>query len=199
MDEFRVDRMARHLAQGPLSRRAALRAGGLGVVAALRQRVGLAAPGAAAGDDPGGAGEAPAAQGTPAPPRRRARSRSMGRGCAASRTRCAPRRHANDPPATPRWRPAPASCWTATRLASPPAGSERWPARRWSRPFPPKTSPVPSASSPARRRFPGPTAWTCRASSIPSTQRWRPASVRWWRAGPRSPSAAAATPARARR
>jgi hypothetical protein len=65
MDEFRVDRMARHLAQGPLSRRAALRAGGLGVVAALRQRVGLAAPGAAAGDDPGGAGEAPAAQGTP--------------------------------------------------------------------------------------------------------------------------------------
>jgi hypothetical protein len=46
MDEFRVDRMARHLAQGPLSRRAALRAGGLGVMTALRQRVGLAAPGA---------------------------------------------------------------------------------------------------------------------------------------------------------
>jgi hypothetical protein len=65
MDESRVDRIARHLAQGPFSRRAALRASGLGVVAAMLRRVGLAAPGGEAEDDPGMVGETPAFQGTP--------------------------------------------------------------------------------------------------------------------------------------
>lgn len=64
MDQSRVDRMARQLAQRPFSRRATLGAGGLGVVAALRRRVGRAAAGGDAGD-PGLGGEMPAAQGTP--------------------------------------------------------------------------------------------------------------------------------------
>jgi hypothetical protein len=65
MDESRVDRIARHLAQGPLSRRAALRACGLGVVAAMRRRGGLAATGDDRGYEPGMDVERPAAQGTP--------------------------------------------------------------------------------------------------------------------------------------
>ena len=44
MDGFRLDRIARHLAQGPLSRRATLQASGLGVVIAMVRRVGLGAP-----------------------------------------------------------------------------------------------------------------------------------------------------------
>jgi hypothetical protein len=60
-----VDRIARHLAQGPFSRRAALRASGIGVVAGMLRRVGLAAPSGDADDDPGNVGETAAAQGTP--------------------------------------------------------------------------------------------------------------------------------------
>ena len=65
MNEFRVDRMARHLARGPFSRRAALRASGLGVVAAMLRREVLAAPGGDVGDDRGMVAAMPAAQGTP--------------------------------------------------------------------------------------------------------------------------------------
>jgi hypothetical protein len=65
MDESRVDRIARHLAQDPFSRRAALRATGLGMVAAMYRRVGLAAPGDYAGDEPGMAIQTPAGQSTP--------------------------------------------------------------------------------------------------------------------------------------
>jgi hypothetical protein len=65
MDETRVDRIARHLAHGPFSRRTALRASGLGVVAAMLRRVGLAAPGDDAAGEPGMVIERPAAQGTP--------------------------------------------------------------------------------------------------------------------------------------
>jgi len=45
MHGSRVDRIAQHLAQGQLSRRAALHASGLGAVAALVRRGGLVAPG----------------------------------------------------------------------------------------------------------------------------------------------------------
>jgi hypothetical protein len=65
MDEYRVDRMARQLARGPFSRRGALGASGLGVVAVMLRRVGLAAAGDDAGADPGLSGKMPAAQGTP--------------------------------------------------------------------------------------------------------------------------------------
>ena len=134
-----------------------------------------------------------------APRRRRARSRSTERGCAASRTRCAPRRPANGLPTTPRSRLAPASYSTATPSASRPAASERWGARPSSRLSPPRTSTVPLAPSPARRTLPGPTVSTCPARSIPSIRRWRPASVKWWRPVPPSPSVVVATRARARR
>jgi hypothetical protein len=65
MDEFRVDRIARHLAQSPFSRRAALRASGLGMVAAVFRRVGLAAPGDGADGEPDMFIQTPAAQSTP--------------------------------------------------------------------------------------------------------------------------------------
>ena len=45
MHGSRVDRIAQHLAQGQLSRRAALQASGLSAVAALVRRGGLVAPG----------------------------------------------------------------------------------------------------------------------------------------------------------
>jgi hypothetical protein len=44
MDGSGLDRMARHLAHRPRSRRVALQAGGLGVVAAMARHVGFAAP-----------------------------------------------------------------------------------------------------------------------------------------------------------
>jgi hypothetical protein len=65
MDESRVDRIARYLARDPFSRRAALRASGLGMVAAMFRRVGLAAPGDGADDEPDMFIQTPAVQSTP--------------------------------------------------------------------------------------------------------------------------------------
>src|SRR4051812_41000454 len=65
MHGSRVDLIARNLARGQISRRTALRASGLGVVAAMVRRVGLAAPGFATGDGRVRVAAAPAAQSTP--------------------------------------------------------------------------------------------------------------------------------------
>jgi hypothetical protein len=65
MDESRFDRIARHLARGQLSRRAALRASGLGVAAAMAHHGGLGVPDHHVGEARISVVETPAAQGTP--------------------------------------------------------------------------------------------------------------------------------------
>src|SRR5215218_10296782 len=65
MHGSRVDRLARDLARGQFSRRAALRASGLGVVTAMVRRGGLAAPGVNTARVRMRAVETPAAQSTP--------------------------------------------------------------------------------------------------------------------------------------
>jgi hypothetical protein len=65
MHGSRVDRFARNLARGQFSRRTALRAGGLGAIAAMVRREGLGAPGADAAGLRVTAGATPAAQSTP--------------------------------------------------------------------------------------------------------------------------------------
>jgi hypothetical protein len=64
MSGTHVDRLARHLARDQFSRRAALRAGSLGVLAAMVRRVGLGAPGVDAAARVRAAAT-PAAQSTP--------------------------------------------------------------------------------------------------------------------------------------
>jgi hypothetical protein len=61
----RFDRFARQLARSPHSRRAALQAGGLGVIAGMLRQGGFDAPGNEAEGAPARAAGTPAAQGTP--------------------------------------------------------------------------------------------------------------------------------------
>src|SRR4051812_16393729 len=65
MHSSRVDRLARHLAWGQFSRRAALQASGLGVVTAMVRHGGLAAPGVDTAGVRMRAVGTPAAQSTP--------------------------------------------------------------------------------------------------------------------------------------
>ena len=65
MDGLRFDRIARRLAQGPLSRRAALRASGLGVAAVMVRHVRPAVPADHGGDEQVNLVGTPTAQSTP--------------------------------------------------------------------------------------------------------------------------------------
>jgi hypothetical protein len=65
MAEVQFDRVARQLARSPRSRRAALRAGGLGLIAVMLRRGEFVAPGDDAGGELARAAGTPAAEGTP--------------------------------------------------------------------------------------------------------------------------------------
>ena len=197
---LRLDRIARHLARGPRSRRAALQASGLGVVTAMVHRVGLA-PQMMTPATHGCACWDVAAQSTPgACPAAPVSEVSIDgawlcRQPYALCTTASCERSASDATI--------ATCrcvvldgysigFTTCREREPVG-------KTLVSTFSTQNVKVPSASSPARRMFPGPTASTCPASSIPSTRRWQRANVKWWGLVPHSPSGEGVTHAHARR